>query len=114
MDRLSTKEFWFGSLLTIAGLWLAISGAMWIWAGLSTVVGDMSSACETIALRFFGPGTTSADRCFAQEDRSPLGIPGALSGLLMILVGIAILVATFWVVSKAIDFFTDARRTTTA
>ncbi len=105
MSALSTRQFWLGLVLAIAGVWVALAGAMWIWGGMSTVVGDMSSACERVTLKYFGPGTDAGQECFAQADQSPLGMSGALAGFLMILIGIAIMVAAFWVLVKASEIY---------
>jgi len=103
MHALTTRQFWLGLLIAIVGFWIALSGAMWVWGGMSVVVGDMSGACERVTLKYFGPGTDAGQECFAQEDQSPLGLPGWLAGFLMILVGIAIMAAAFWVIVKATE-----------
>lgn len=105
MSALTTRQFWLGLLVGLAGLWVALAGAMWIWGGMSTLVGGMSGACERVMLKYFGPGTDAGRECFAQASRSPLGFSGALAGFLMILVGVAILTASFWVLTKASDIF---------
>ncbi len=105
MGALTTREFWLGLLVAILGFWVALAGAMWVWGGMSTVVGDMSSTCERVTLKYFGPGTDAGQECFAQEGQSPLGLPGVVSGVLMILVGIAILAAAWWVFVKSMELF---------
>jgi hypothetical protein len=105
MGALTTREFWLGLLVAILGFWIALAGAMWVWGGMSTVVGDMSGSCERVTLKYFGPGTDAGQECFAQEGQSPLGLPGVLSGFLMILVGIAILAAAWWVFVKSMELF---------
>jgi hypothetical protein len=105
MGALATRQFWLGLLVAVVGVWVALAGAMWIWGGMSTVVGDMSSACERVTLKYFGPGTDAGQECFAQASQSPLGFSGALAGFLMILVGVGIMVAAFWVLVKASEIF---------
>jgi hypothetical protein len=109
MSALGTKEFWLGLLVGLVGVWVALAGAMWIWGGMSTVVGDMSGACERVTLKYFGPGTDAGRECFAQADQSPLGISGALAGFLMILIGIAIMIGAFWVLVKATQIFAQRK-----
>ena len=109
MGALTTRDFWLGLLVAIVGFWVALAGAMWIWGGMSTIVGDMSGACEHVTLKYFGPGTDAGRECFAQSSQSPLGISGVLAGFLMILVGIAIMVAAYWLLVKATDFFASVK-----
>jgi hypothetical protein len=109
MSAFTTRQFWLGLVVAIAGLWVALAGAMWIWGGMSTVVGDMSSACERVTLKYFGPWTDAGQECFAQPDQSPLGISGVVAGFLMILVGIAIMVAAYWILTKASELFARGR-----
>ena len=109
MSALTTRQFWLGLIVAIAGAWVALAGAMWVWGGMSTVVGDMSSACERVTLKYFGPGTDAGQQCFAQADQSPLGFSGVLAGFLMILVGIAIMLAAYWVLVKASELFARGR-----
>jgi hypothetical protein len=109
MSALTTRQFWLGLIVAVAGVWVALAGAMWVWGGMSTVVGDMSSACERVTLKYFGPGTDAGQECFAQADQSPLGISGVLAGFLMILVGVAIMLAAYWVLVKASELFARGR-----
>lgn len=105
MSALTTRQFWLGLLVTIVGFWVALAGAMWVWGGMSTIVGDMSGACERVTLKYFGPGTDAGQECFAQSSQSPLGISGVLAGFLMILVGAAIIAAACWILVKATELF---------
>ena len=60
MGALGTREFWLGLLVAILGFWVAPAGAMWVWGGMSTVVGDMSSTCERVTLKYSAPAPTPA------------------------------------------------------
>jgi len=109
MRALTTRDFWIGVALTLVGAWVALAGCMWIWGGMSTIVGDMSGACERVTLKYFGPGTDAGQQCFAIADESPLGFSGVLAGFLFIVVGIVIAGAAAWVLVKASDRFVAMR-----
>jgi hypothetical protein len=109
MSALTTRQFWLGLLVAIVGFWVALAGAMWVWGGMSTIVGDMSGTCEHVTVKYFGPGTDAGQQCFAQSSQSPLGISGVLAGFLFILVGAAIIAAACWILVKATELFGSIR-----
>lgn len=90
------------TVAALAVTWLTVTGLLWAWSGLSILVGAVSSDCETIALRAFGPFTGRAGgTCLADSARSSWGIGGGLAAVLVILVGCALLAAAIWAFERA-------------
>ena len=93
----------------VAVTWLTVTGLLWAWSGLSILIGTISSDCETIALRAFGPFTGKhGGTCLADSARSSWGIGGGLAAVIVLLVGLALLAAAIRVFEWATARFTKA------
>lgn len=89
--------------------WVGITGLLWAWSGLSILIGTISSDCETIALRAFGPFTGKhGGTCLADSARSSWGIGGGIAAIIVLLVGLALLGAAIWCYERASDHFSTA------
>ncbi len=94
------------TVATLGVAWLTVTGLLWAWSGLSILVGTVSSDCETIALRAFGPFTGRAGgTCLADSTRSSWGIGGGLAAVIVILVGLALLATAIWAFERATAHF---------
>ncbi len=107
---MQVPENWPSKGITALGVaWLGVTGLLWAWSGLSILVGTVSSDCETIALRAFGPFTgTHGGTCLADSARSSWGIGGGLAAIIVMLVGLALLAAAVWVYERGSAAFSKA------
>lgn len=104
------REGWLTRVAVGVGIaWLTITGLLWAWSGISILVGTISSDCETVALRAFGPLIgKQGGTCLADSARSSWGIGGGLAAIIVILVGLALLAAAIWCYERASDRFSKA------
>lgn len=104
------RETWLPRAVAVVGIaWLTVTGLLWAWSGLSILIGTISSDCETVALRAFGPFTGKhGGTCLADSARSSWGIGGGLAAIIVLLVGLALLAAAIWCYERASDHFNRA------